>query len=68
MTGHVLLVWDGSIPSGLHYVEPRRARFLECLFPMIGRAYVAAGQHFGPYKRANPGGWTDRDIAGKVMA
>lgn len=49
-------------------MEPGGARFLEVLLPIIGRAYVAAGQHFGPYKRETPGGWTDRDIAGKVMA
>ncbi|MGY4327418.1 carbamoyltransferase [Bradyrhizobium sp. LB7.2] len=61
------LVWDGGMPARLYYVESRGARFLKDLLPMIGRAYVAAGQHFGPYKTANRG-WTDLNIAGKVMA
>ncbi|MGY3573032.1 nodulation protein NodU [Bradyrhizobium sp. USDA 4504] len=62
------LVWDGGMFPRLYYVEPRGARFMECLFPMNGHAYVVAGHHFGPYKRANYTGWGDRGIAGKVMA
>lgn len=61
------LVWDGAMPPRFYYVGPGGARFLKTLFPMIGRAYIAAGQHFGPYKTANRG-WTNLDIAGKVMA
>jgi len=62
------LVWDGGMFPRVYYVEPRGARFLECLFPMYGHAYVVAGHHFGPYKRANYTGWGDRSVAGKVMA
>ncbi|MCS3765940.1 MULTISPECIES: nodulation protein NodU [Bradyrhizobium] len=62
------LVWDGGMFPRLYYVEPRGARFIECLFPMHGKAYVVAGHHFGPYKRENYTGWGDRSIAGKVMA
>lgn len=62
------LVWDGAMPPRLYYVERGGARFVDGLLPMIGRIYVAAGHHFGPYRRANPIGWGDRSIAGKVMA
>ncbi|WP_342734291.1 nodulation protein NodU [Bradyrhizobium sp. B117] len=62
------LVWDAGMFPRLYYVEPGGARLLECLFPMSGRAYVVAGHHFGPYKRANYTGWGDGSIAGKVMA
>ncbi|AMX98843.1 nodulation protein NodU [Mesorhizobium ciceri] len=61
------LVWDGCIFPRLYYVEPSGARFVGCLFPMIGHAYAAAGQHFGPYKRELRTGW-DLGIAGKLMA
>ncbi|CDX57631.1 Carbamoyltransferase (Nodulation protein U) [Mesorhizobium plurifarium] len=60
------LVWDGCIFPRLYYVERRGARFLECLFPVIGHLYAAAGHHFGPYKRAGRD-W-DLGIAGKLMA
>lgn len=62
------LVWDGAMPPRLYYVEPGGARFVDELLPMIGRVYVAAGHHFGPYRAANRTGWGDRSIAGKVMA
>lgn len=62
------LVWDGGMFPRLYFVDPSGARFLECLFPINGNAYVVAGHHFGPYKRANYSGWGDRSIAGKVMA
>ncbi|MBR1165251.1 nodulation protein NodU [Bradyrhizobium elkanii] len=62
------LVWDGGMFPRLYYVGSRGARFLECLFPMSGHAYVVAGHHFGPYKRTNYTSWGDRSIAGKVMA
>ncbi|UPK05858.1 nodulation protein NodU [Bradyrhizobium sp. 170] len=61
------LVWDGSILPRLYYVEPGGARFLECLFPIIGHAYAVAGHHFGPYKRASRTSW-DLGVAGKLMA
>ncbi|MDX8482139.1 MULTISPECIES: nodulation protein NodU [Mesorhizobium] len=61
------LVWDGCIFPRLYYVERRGARFLECLFPVIGHVYAAAGHHFGPYKRAGRGDW-DLGVAGKLMA
>ncbi|PCK78201.1 nodulation protein NodU [Rhizobium sophoriradicis] len=61
------LVWDGCIFPRLYYVDGRGARFLECLFPVIGQAYAAAGHYFGPYKRASRAGW-DLGIAGKLMA
>ncbi|MDK1493588.1 nodulation protein NodU [Sinorhizobium sp. 7-81] len=61
------LVWDGSIFPRLYYVEARGARFLKCLFPLIGQAYAAAGHYFGPYKQASHGGW-DLGVAGKLMA
>ncbi|MCK1516456.1 nodulation protein NodU [Bradyrhizobium sp. 190] len=61
------LVWDGSILPRLYYVEPSGARFLECLFPIIGHAYAVAGHHFGPYKRASRTSW-DLGVAGKLMA
>lgn len=61
------LVWDGCIFPRLYYVEGKGARFLECLFPMIGQAYAAAGHYFGPYKQATRAGW-DLGVAGKMMA
>ncbi|MGY3622082.1 nodulation protein NodU [Bradyrhizobium sp. USDA 10063] len=61
------LVWDGCIFPRLYYVERRGARFIECLFPIIGHAYAVAGQHFGPYRQANRVSW-DLGIAGKLMA
>ncbi|WP_331375574.1 nodulation protein NodU [Sinorhizobium chiapasense] len=61
------LVWDGCIFPRLYYVDGQGARFLECLFPVIGQAYAAAGHYFGPYKKASRGGW-DLGVAGKLMA
>ncbi|WP_375789996.1 nodulation protein NodU [Bradyrhizobium sp. Pha-3] len=61
------LVWDGGTFPRLYYVERRGARFLECLFPMIGRAYGSAGLHFGPYKQSNRTK-LDLGVAGKLMA
>nr|CAH04371.1 NodU carbamoyl transferase [Ensifer sp. BR816] len=61
------LVWDGCIFPRLYFVDGQGARFLECLFPMIGQAYAAAGHYFGPYKKASRGGW-DLGVAGKLMA
>ncbi|RXG85407.1 nodulation protein NodU [Bradyrhizobium zhanjiangense] len=61
------LVWDGASFPRLYHVERRAARFLECLFPLIGHAYAAAGYHFGPYKQANRTKW-DLGVAGKLMA
>lgn len=61
------LVWDGGMFPRLFHVEPRGARFLECLFPMRGHAFGVAGHHFGPYKRSNPTHY-DRGVAGKVMS
>ncbi|MDF0497237.1 nodulation protein NodU [Bradyrhizobium yuanmingense] len=61
------LVWDGGTFPRLYYVERRGARFVECLFPMIGHAYAAAGYHFGPYKQASRTNW-DLGVAGKLMA
>ncbi|MGY3146282.1 carbamoyltransferase [Bradyrhizobium sp. USDA 3397] len=61
------LVWDGSIFPRLYYVERQGARFIECLFPMVGHAYAAAGHHFGPYRQAKRPSW-DLGVAGKLMA
>ncbi|PDT73989.1 nodulation protein NodU [Bradyrhizobium sp. C9] len=61
------LVWDGCIFPRLYYVEPRGARLIASLFPMIGHAYAAAGLHFGPYRQPNRTNW-DLGIAGKLMA
>ncbi|MGY3533270.1 MULTISPECIES: nodulation protein NodU [Bradyrhizobium] len=61
------LVWDGSIFPRLYYVEPRGARLVRSLCPMIGQAYAAAGLHFGPYRQPNRTSW-DLGIAGKLMA
>ncbi|MGY2843460.1 carbamoyltransferase [Bradyrhizobium sp. USDA 4509] len=60
------LVWDGIIFPRLYYVDPRDARFVEYLFPLIGQIYAAAGNHFGPYK--NLSDWEDIGVAGKLMA
>ncbi|MGY8663835.1 nodulation protein NodU [Bradyrhizobium sp. UFLA05-109] len=76
------LVWDGGSFPRLYYVEQGGARFIECLFPVIGHVYAAAGLHFGPYKQANHPIWDLGDpgvdpggagklnlgVAGKVMA
>ncbi|MER9134387.1 nodulation protein NodU [Mesorhizobium sp. M0768] len=60
------LIWDGIIYPRLYYVDPCGARFIECLFPLIGHAYAAAGEHFGPYMgRSNS---DDLGVAGKLMA
>ncbi|UQR61292.1 nodulation protein NodU [Bradyrhizobium sp. C-145] len=61
------LVWDGCIFPRLYYVEPRGARLIGSLFPMIGHAYAAAGLHFGPYRQPDRSSW-DLGIAGKLMA
>ncbi|MCW2117270.1 nodulation protein NodU [Bradyrhizobium elkanii] len=61
------LVWDGCIFPRLYYVEPRGARLIASLFPMIGHSYAAAGLHFGPYRQPNRTNW-DLGIAGKLMA
>ncbi|MBB4263088.1 nodulation protein NodU [Bradyrhizobium sp. CIR3A] len=61
------LVWDGCIFPRLYYVEPRGARLIGSLFPMIGHAYAAVGLHFGPYRQPNRSSW-DLGIAGKLMA
>ncbi|MCA1401644.1 nodulation protein NodU [Bradyrhizobium sp. BRP56] len=61
------LVWDGCIFPRLYYVEPRGARLIASLFPMIGHCYAAAGLHFGPYRQPNRTNW-DLGIAGKLMA
>ncbi|MDX0408991.1 nodulation protein NodU [Sinorhizobium medicae] len=62
------LVWDGIIFPRLYYVDPcgDGARFIECLFPLIGQVYAAAGEHFGPY--TNRSSWDDLGVAGKLMA
>ncbi|WFU14506.1 nodulation protein NodU [Bradyrhizobium sp. CB3481] len=61
------LIWDGCILPRLYCVEPSGARFIECLFPIIGHAYAVAGHHFGPYKRTSRTSW-DLGVAGKLMA
>ncbi|MER8576390.1 nodulation protein NodU [Mesorhizobium sp. M1409] len=60
------LVWDGIIFPRLYYVDPCGARFIECLFPLIGEAYAAAADHFGPY--TNRSNKDDLGVAGKLMA
>lgn len=60
------LTWDGMIYPRLYYVDPCGARFIDCLFPLIGHIYAAAGAHFGPY--TNRYGEDDLGIAGKLMA
>lgn len=62
------LMWDGGTFPRLYYVEHRSARFLECLFPMMGHAYASAGHHFGPYKQATDRTSTNLGVAGKLMA
>ncbi|GGI31369.1 MULTISPECIES: nodulation protein NodU [Bradyrhizobium] len=59
------LVWDGGTFPRLYHVEHRGAQFIECLFPVIGHVYAAAGLHFGPYKQANRANW-DLGGPGKV--
>ncbi|WFU62569.1 nodulation protein NodU [Bradyrhizobium brasilense] len=61
------LVWDGAMFPRLYFVERRGARFLGCLFSIMGHAYALAGHHFGPFKQANRSNW-DLSIAGKLMA
>jgi len=61
------LVWDGSILPRLYHVERQGARFVECLFPIVGHAYAVAGDHFGPYKDLDRKPW-DLGVAGKLMA
>ncbi|NOJ44676.1 carbamoyltransferase N-terminal domain-containing protein, partial [Bradyrhizobium australiense] len=60
------LVWDGIIFPRLYYVDRCGARFIECLFPLIGQSYAAAGDHFGPY--TNRSSLYDLGVAGKLMA
>ncbi|KRR09896.1 nodulation protein NodU [Bradyrhizobium valentinum] len=60
------LVWDGIIFPRLYYVDRCGARFIDCLFPLIGQVYAAAGDHFGPY--TNRSSWHDLGVAGKLMA
>lgn len=62
------LVWDGIIFPRLYYVEPRGARFIECLFPMIVNVYAFAGLHFGPYKHKEANESILLGLAGKLMA
>ena len=60
------LVWDGGTFPRLYHVERGgAARFIECLFPVIGHVYAAAALHFGPYKRATRANW-DLSEPGKV--
>ncbi|WP_024510039.1 nodulation protein NodU [Bradyrhizobium sp. ARR65] len=61
------LVWDGCIFPRLYHVDRRGARFVDCLFPVIGHVYAVAGHHFGPYKRDTRTSW-DLGVAGKLMA
>lgn len=62
------LVWDGIIFPRLYYIEPRGARFIECLFPMIVNVYAFAAYHFGPYKQTQANESKLLGLAGKVMA
>ncbi len=43
------------------------ARRVDCLFPLIGHIYAAAGHYFGPYKKPGGAEW-DLGVAGKLMA
>ncbi|MGF6735482.1 carbamoyltransferase [Paraburkholderia youngii] len=61
------LVWDGGMVPRLYHVRPDEARLVNCLFPVIGQMYAAAGHHFGPYKKASGADW-DLGVAGKLMA
>ncbi|MGF6878646.1 nodulation protein NodU [Paraburkholderia sp. MM5477-R1] len=61
------LVWDGGIVPRLYHVERHHARHVDCLFPVIGHIYAAAGHHFGPYKKPGGARW-DLGVAGKLMA
>ncbi|OAF16579.1 nodulation protein NodU [Bradyrhizobium centrolobii] len=60
------LIWDGIIFPRLYYIDPGGARFVECLFPLIGQVYATAADHFGPY--TNRSSWDDLGVAGKLMA
>ena len=65
------LVWDGAIFPRLYYVDPKQntVQLVTCLFPLIGHAYAAVGEHFGPYKRdMHSLATADLGIAGKLMA
>ncbi|MDA9419123.1 nodulation protein NodU [Bradyrhizobium sp. CCBAU 25360] len=77
------LVWDGGTFPRLYYVDRRSARFIECLFPMVGHVYAVAGLHFGPYRQIKRSNWDLGDpgevdpggagklnlgVAGKLMA
>lgn len=77
------LVWDGGTFPRLYHVARRGAQFIECLFPVIGHVYAAAGLHFGPYKQTVRANWDLGDpgkldpggagklnlgVAGKLMA
>ncbi|MCK1732126.1 nodulation protein NodU [Bradyrhizobium sp. 142] len=66
--GHsaLCLIWDGLIFPRLYHVNPSGARFIECLFPLIGHVYAMAGDHFGPY--ANRKLSNNLGLAGKLMA
>ncbi|SDF89583.1 carbamoyltransferase [Bradyrhizobium brasilense] len=81
--GAFCLLWDGGTFPRLYHVGRQGARFIECLFPVIGHVYAAAGLHFGPYKQANRANWDLGDpgkmdpggagklnlgLAGKLMA
>ncbi|CAD6562717.1 nodulation protein NodU [Paraburkholderia sabiae] len=61
------LVWDGGMVPRLYHVQRHGARLVDCLFPLIGQIYAAAGHHFGPYKKADGAEW-DLGVAGKLMA
>ncbi|SIT43557.1 Nodulation protein U [Paraburkholderia ribeironis] len=61
------VVWDGGMVPRLYHVQRQGARLVECLFPIIGQMYAAAGHHFGPYKKAGGADW-DLGVAGKLMA
>ncbi|MDH2356526.1 carbamoyltransferase N-terminal domain-containing protein [Bradyrhizobium sp. SSUT112] len=62
------LVWDGMMYPRLYYVGPSGARFVECLFPLIGHVYATAGAHFGPYTNRYADDELQLGFAGKLMA
>ncbi len=41
------------------------ARRVDCLFPLIGHIYAAAGHYFGPYKKPGGADW-DLGVAGSL--
>lgn len=61
------LVWDGGIVPRLYHVQRDGARRVDCLFPLVGHIYAAAGHYFGPYKKLGGAEW-DLGVAGKLMA